>query len=471
MYMAIQLPPSSDFNALADAIHKATISGEPLVLLPGVHLTKPGIQPLTPIGPKGLVMGSAPIPLVTAATIQRPSFSVGNNPQHATDDNYGILFIPAQPGNAETETLQFTFHPPTPPVNIGFEFAIIQQGDIEIGDINLDCNMGQQKLKLGSAPHSFMWGFSGASYRVNPGPNGLERRVFVAFNSVTLRNIRLLNGGFADDLRLEPGFAPNAPGFFRPNIGRVDLAGITMGGPRFNGEGNSVRFGGLAQQVAVENCNLDSLILEFDEDWSTFPGPPGPFQPSLWNVAGVTARTISFNAVGPVQTLNATDLDAGGSFTVSNAAGHVSGSRLTLLPNDVQLANLRQLLFQNCVFTLPQKAGVVNGIDLVTKPGKSLSVRFQGCQFTTADAVQTGHLILSEHTNDPANQVTADFEKCRYEPAFTKNANIFVANLGLRGDYTFLKEDFAGLDIAKAIHLSQPGQVIDQGATVRVHIP
>jgi hypothetical protein len=28
------------------------------VLLPGVHLTKAGIKPLTPIGPKGFVMGS-----------------------------------------------------------------------------------------------------------------------------------------------------------------------------------------------------------------------------------------------------------------------------------------------------------------------------------------------------------------------------------------------------------------------------
>src|ERR1700692_2131498 len=125
--------------------------------------------------------------------------------------------------------------------------------------------------------------------------------------------------------------------------------------PRVNGEGNSIRFGGLAQRVAVNNCDIDSLILEFDEDWSTFLGPPGPFQPSPWNGTGVKARTISFNAVGPVQTIDAANLDAGASFTVSNAAGQISGSRLTLAPNDVQLANLRQLLFQNCVFTLPQK--------------------------------------------------------------------------------------------------------------------
>ena len=464
----IELPPSSDVNALANAIQQATTSGEPLVLLPGVHLTKPGIKPVTQIGPKGLVMGGTPRPL-TFATIQRPRLSVGNNPQHLTDDNYGLFFVPSHPTRTELKGLQFHFHPPAPPVNIPFEFAIIQRGDIKIGDIHLDCNMGQQELKPKSAPHSFMLGFSGASYRLAPGPNKLERRVFVAFNSVTLRNIRLLNGGFADDIRIEPGFVPHPPGFFRPNIGLVEMAHVTTG-RRANGEGNSIRFGGLAQRVAVNNCDIDSLILEFDEDWSTFPGPPGPFQPSLWNVTGVKARTISFNTVGPVQTVEAANLEARASFTVSNAAGEISGSRLTFAPNDVQLANLRQFLFQNCVFTLPQKAGIVNGIDLITKPGKTCSTRFQGCEFTTAGAVEKGHLILSENTKDPANQVTADFENCRYDPAFA-NADIFVANLALRGNYTFLKTDFTGLDITKAIKFSKTGKMIDQGATVLVQIP
>jgi hypothetical protein len=468
--MAIQLPPSNDVNALATAIQQATASGQPLDLLPGVHLTKPGFQPLTPIGPNGLVMGGPTGPL-TIATVQRPSFSVGDNPRHSTDDNYGLFFIPSKPGKPEMKGLQFHFHPPVPPTNVPFEFAILQRGDIKIGNIHLDCNMGKQKkMKPDSAQHSFMLGFAGAAYRVTPpGPNVLERRVFVAFNSVTLRNIKLLNGGFADDIRIDPGFVPNPPGFFRPNIGLMDMAGITTG-PRFNGVGNSIRFDGLAQSVSIKQCDIDSLILEFDKDWSTFPGPPGPFQPSLWNVADVKARAIAFNAVGPVQTLNASHLDATASFTVDNAAGQIANSRLNLLPNDVQLANLRQLLFQHCVFTLPQNAGVLNGIDLVTKPGKTLAATFQGCRFTTTGAVQKGHVIISLQSTDPANQVTADFENCIYDAA-SPHSNVFVANLALRGDYTFLKADFASLDIAKSIHTVSTAQVIDQGATLLIRIP
>ena len=114
-------------------------------------------------------MGGNPGPL-TVATIQRPKFSVGDNPQHVIDDNYGIFFIPSQPTKPELAGLQFQFHPPLPPANIPFEFAIIQRGDLKIGDITLDCNMGQQKLKPKTAPHSFMLGFSGAAYRVAPNP-------------------------------------------------------------------------------------------------------------------------------------------------------------------------------------------------------------------------------------------------------------------------------------------------------------
>ena len=106
-----------------------------------------------------------------------------------------------------------------------------------------------------------------------------------------------------------------------------------------------------------------------------------------------------------------------------------------------------------------------------SQPGKTCSARFQGCEFTTADAVKTGHLILSESTKDPANQITADFENCRYDPAFAPNVDIRVANLAQRGDYTFLKADFAGLDITTAIKFPKTGQMIDQGATVLVHIP
>jgi len=467
--MAIQLPPSTNVDALVDAIRRATLSGEPLVLMPGVHLTKPGVKLVTKIGPKGLVMaGTRTTPLGPFTVIQRPDFSIGTPPQNIKDNNYGLYFVPSRPSSVEG--IVFREHPPLGPNQDPFEFGIIQQGDIEIGGFELDCNMRKQHLKPKEAAHSFMLGFSGASYKVdNPGPGKLERRVFVAFHSVTLRDIKLLNGGFSDDVRIEPGYDPQPPGYFRPNIASIKMTGITGNQNRVNG-GNSIRFGGLSQKVTIDNCDLDSLILEFDEDWSIYPGPEGPFQPSGWNVAGVKARVISFNAGGDVQTLTAQNLDAHQSFTVDNAAGKILDSRLALLANDVQLAHLRELLFENCAFTLPQKAGRVGGLDLRTKAGKPFFASFKNCSFTNSSGVQAGQLIRTEaHKDDPTASVTADFENCKYPSAFATDT-AHVAILDHKGDYTFLKADLAGLDTSKAI-IAKNAVVTDQGATVRYQIP
>src|SRR4249920_1462484 len=98
--MAIQLPPSTNVDALVDAIRRATLSGEPLVLMLGVHLTKPGVKLVTKIGPKGLVMaGTRTTPLGPFTVIQRPDFSIGTPPQNIKDNNYGLYFVPSRPSS------------------------------------------------------------------------------------------------------------------------------------------------------------------------------------------------------------------------------------------------------------------------------------------------------------------------------------------------------------------------------------
>ena len=477
--MPVQIPPSNDVNALAKAIHKATTAGEALELLPGVHLTKPGVKLTTPIGPKGLVMrGSKPDASGQVARIQRPDFSIGTDPRHVIDDNYGIYLIPAPPGPQELLGLVFHVHPPLSPKGKPFEFAILQRGDIKIGGFELDCNMGNQRLEgvpKHAAAHSFMLGFSGASYPFPDGPGGIQRRVFVAFDSVELSDIKLQRGGFADDVRTEPGFDPHPPGFFRPNVANVNISGIAddPASPRVNGQGNSIRFGGLAQRVTVANCDFDSLILEFDEDWRIFPGPPGLFQESEWHVNRIQARVISFNAKGPVQTLSARDLLARESFTVSSAAGTVVDSRLALRSGDLEYFDLRRFLFEQCAFKLPENAGAVSGLDMRTKRHTTFSAAFRNCSFLAAPGFQSGQLIRTEsHSNDATARVTADFENCRYPPDFgtQKFPDTHLAILNQQGDYTFLKADLAAVDIAQAI--KAPGaQITDQGARITYHIP
>lgn len=82
--MAIQLPPSSDTDALTNAIETATATNQPLVPLPGVHFTKPGYNLTIPIGPHDLNL-SGP----ADAFIQPPDHSIGKNVLHRTDNNFG----------------------------------------------------------------------------------------------------------------------------------------------------------------------------------------------------------------------------------------------------------------------------------------------------------------------------------------------------------------------------------------------
>jgi hypothetical protein len=333
--------------------------------------------------------------------------------------------------------------------------------------------MGRQNLQPKDAPHSFMLAFSGASYPVPPGTNKkLERRVFISFNSVTLRDIQLKNGGFSDDIRIEPGSPTSSqPREFRPNIGGITITGIT-GVKRPNRGGNSIRFGGLAQNVLISNCALNSLILEVDPDWSTFPGP-SPFQPSVWHVSSIQARAISFNANGPVQSLIAQNLTARQSFTVSHATGQILDSRLVLLANDVQFRTLREVLFQNCAFTLPQPSGAVHGIDLQTHDGLPCSVRFKDCSFTNNVGVVSGQLIRTEaRSTILSERVTANLENCLYPTAFTHaDKTHHVAILNQKGDYTFLKSDFPNSDPSPAIAAPPNTNIVDHGSSLTYHIP
>src|SRR5207253_1948237 len=200
--MAVDIPPSNDTDALITAIQTASGRGDALRLLSGTHLTKPGLRLLTPIGPKGLVMsGPKPGPLTPPARIQRPDRSIGINPPGRTDENFGIFLIPSAPTEAELAGIEWlSFQPKT---GAPFEYGIVIRGDIKIGGITVDCNMGNQGLEglpKDQVEHSAMLGFSGFTYKAPDGPQGQKRQVFVGFNSVTLTDITLEQGGFADDI-------------------------------------------------------------------------------------------------------------------------------------------------------------------------------------------------------------------------------------------------------------------------------
>jgi len=334
-------------------------------------------------------------------------------------------------------------------------------------------NQGLDQQPKDKAEHSAMLAFSGFTYKTPDGPSGQTRQVYVGFHSVALESIILEQGGFADDIWFPPGY-------FRPNIGLVTLDRI-VSRPRVNPRRASVGFSGLTQQVAMKECRLESLHLELDEDWSTFPGPgpshglPSTFQPSAWSLNHVTARLMAFAAKGAVQTLTATDLNVTESFQVHFAAGSIANSHLAIRVEDRRLFGLRHFLFTNCVWGLEQAAGgVVYGLVLSSNFSRPFSATFRNNTFGTGSGFQSGQLInTGDHTTDATNQITASFEQCHYQAGFASPAfpQTHVARIQQQGDYTFLKADFAGLSASQVVLKNTNAQEIDQGTTVRYHIP
>jgi hypothetical protein len=259
--MSIQLPPSDDTNALTQAIKTANLTNQPLILLPGVHYTKPGygLSSVISLGSDGLTLSGT-----AAAIIQRPDQSIGkvsaDNPLGRHDDNYGIYLVPARP--LIPVDMQWQKHQPTegPPI----EYLIVKGGSVTISGLTLDCNMGKQGLEglpKNAVEHSAMFAIRGMRYDYST-PLG-QRTVFVGFEEVRLENLTLLRGGFADDLWFPPGY-------FRPNIDQVSLSGL-VSQERVNHHRASVGFSGLSQRISIRDWIWTRFTVRSSHTGAIFP--------------------------------------------------------------------------------------------------------------------------------------------------------------------------------------------------------
>jgi hypothetical protein len=461
--MTIQLPPSGDTSALTNAIETASATNQPLVLLPGVHFTKPGYNLRIPIGPHGLHLSGT-----AAARIQRPDCSVGDNPLHRTDSNFGLFLVPARPLIPEPADMPWQVHQPAggPPI----EFIIVAGGTVTISGVTLDCNMGNQALeglpkKL--VEHSAMLAISGARYDFSS-PSGLQRAVFVTFEDVRLENLTLVRGGFADDIMFPPSY-------FRPNISSVTVTHLTSE-QRINPFRASVSFTGLSQRIVIRDCILDSLACEEDAVWSEYPGPAGPFERSLWSVDEVRARAMGYAAKGDVLTLTASQLNVTESFSINEASGAISDSRLAVATENRRLIRLRDFHFGNCTWILkPDSTNRVNGIIPTAAHDIPCSATFDNNSFVVDGSFGSGQIITTGQHSPPGlpnNAITVRFTDCQYPPGFgtTANPNTHVAVLAEHGDYMFKRADLQNLDLNQAI-IASNATVSEPGDHIKYHIP
>ena len=267
MLPSITLWPSTDLNKLVDAIAEANRDNKSILLMPGPHLTKPGKgrNQRIKIGKNGLhIKGN--LSAGEYSSIKRPNNSIDLT---HSDSNYGIFFIPSKPCDEEWKSIKSWKKHSITNTKTGivksFRYAIIIRGAIKIENLELDCNMGNQGLPdtmlSKDIEHSAMLGFSGEKYENNSFPG---KYIFVGFESVTINNIRINKGGYADDIWISRGY-------FRPNIGKVSINNITSQN-RINNKRATISFSGLAQKVEIKNANIFKLESEETSSrWSELP--------------------------------------------------------------------------------------------------------------------------------------------------------------------------------------------------------
>jgi hypothetical protein len=450
----IILPSSDSHDALVDAIEQAIAANATLLLQPGTHYTRPGHVQRIAVGANGLRIGStglSPLPIsskVKKACIRRPDHAL----LPATPDfNYGLFFIPTGP--TDDETAQMTWKPFNDKDG-PFEFGVVMRGRIEISRLLVDCNMQSQGLEAmpkDAAEHSAMLGFSGFRYKAEkPSPAGLGRFVYVGFESVALRDIGFVNGGFADDVWVVYG-----GGAFHPHIEQVSIEHVASA-HRVNPRRATLSFSGLAHRIRIHDADIYRLHAEQDDDWKSAPRRDTAFTNSVWDLAGIKAELMAFAVKGKVMSLKATQLEVSSVFQVDFAGGVIADSTLRVaVGQDSRFFRLDRLHFDHVTWQLPANAqGVVGGIQLRCAFNDTCIATFTNNTFQAIGSFSAGQLIGSEYSvMQPGNSVTLQFSDCAYESAFGSHSlpQTSIARVNERGTWTFSQADLGGRDPAQAL--------------------
>src|SRR5437588_1221702 len=128
-----------------------------------------------------------------------------------------------------------------------------------------------------------MLGFAGQGSSTKASPAGVPRSVYVGFRSVTLRDVRTLNGGYADDVWFSRGY-------FNPNIEHVTIERLTSAN-RVNPRRATISFSGLCQNVEIWDVDIYSLHMEETSSlYDHLPRQGDVFKPSAWRLDNITAQ-------------------------------------------------------------------------------------------------------------------------------------------------------------------------------------
>lgn len=439
MEPVITISPSTDPNVLVNAIMQANIENSSILLMPGAHLTKPGYDQKIKIDGNGLHITGSLIP-GEYSSIKRPDDAIDLT---RSDNNNGLYFIPSEPTVDEWESVTnwLTY---TQPDNTTVEYAVIVRGTINIENVELDCNMGNQGLSSDIADkdieHSAMLAFAGQSNENTSYPG---KRIYVAFEKVILTNIITTRGGYADDIWISRGY-------FRPNILQVSISKISSNN-RVNLKRATISFSGLAQNIEITDADIYQLHSESTSDiWSELPGNASNNQYSNWKLRNINCEVIDLAAKGKAIFLDADNIKSTTSTSLYQIGGLVQNSTFNMLPQATQLIRLNHIIFKDVtwIFSAYQDdRGYFIGIVPRAQYGDDCSDTFiQNSFLVNGDLInnaqtKAAYLIETEFSvAELANNINLRFESCSFDPKFI-NSDVnkaYIAKVDERGTYEFL---------------------------------
>jgi hypothetical protein len=440
MVEPIQLTPSeTNGDALVNAIRRATKQNIPIQLQPGTYLTKPGKSNLITIGGNGLTIGPVARPRAAPrSVIKRPNHSI--DLLHP-DDNHGLFFVPSPPTPLEKAEVTWKHYHRG---DQEFEFAIIVRGTIRLFGIDIDCNMGAQGLETLprglSAEHSCMLGFAGRKYAVENNPTTtMKRFIFVGFEAVELTDLRVANGGYADEIWFSRGY-------FNPNIARVRVDRL-IAGRRINRKRATVDFSGLCQDITVTNSTFFRLGCEAtDVPFREMPRSTAEFHPSVWNLSNLHLDGIDLGAHGRSYVIQGNRLETTEQCNIHEAGGSITDSDLTVTDRQ-RLIALHDFEFRDVRWTLKTSEGKNLGLKITARPSEPCKVSFLDNTFEVQGAATDQVVIDSEYSREEeANEVRVVAIGCSYPATYGHAGEPPIAHVYERGRWTFARADLEGRD-------------------------
>ncbi|MBB4080236.1 hypothetical protein GGR28_002866 [Lewinella aquimaris] len=382
---------------------------------------------------------------IDSTIIRRPENSLGTG--SGKDFYFGAFFEPAMPTDAELNSSEWKEW--VDKDGSTFLYTVLIKGNLTIENLTIDCNMQAQSIQPGDkVEHSAMLGFAGSRELLEGRFAG--RRVYVAFENVTVRNVAIRNEGYADGIWISRGY-------FQPNIASIHFDKVTTVN-RVSTKRGSITFSSPAERVEISNCSLHRLELEesTQENYANAPRHQPESQLSIWTVYDSEVAILDMAAKGYSTVIQGENVQVKENVALYQMQGQFTHCTFNKV-GDPRLFRLKEMIFDDVTWIFsPDKEGRIRGIRPTPQYGENFTATFINNKFLAHGTFLKGQLISSEYSRAIDQKVNVSFIFCDFDDRFGVIPNTIGVSVKERGSWKF-----EGLDEASVLRLIRKGPQTD----------